>query len=52
MAWFVAFVLVLFYALGRYVFHAGTAIYLLPLVALVVIVIDFVCARLSRRPRV
>ena len=51
MAWFVAFVLILFYALGRYVFHAGPAIYLLPLLALLVILIDFAGARLSRRPR-
>jgi hypothetical protein len=52
MAWFVAFVLVLFYVLGRYVFRAGTSIYLLPLIALLVIVIDFVGARFSKRPGV
>ena len=52
MAWFVAFVLVLFYVLGRYVFRAGPGIYLLPLIALLVIVIDFVGARFSRRPKV
>ena len=51
MAWFVALVLVLFYVLGRYVFHARAAIYLLPLIALLVIVIDFVSARFSRRSR-
>jgi hypothetical protein len=52
MAWFVALILILFYALGRYVFHAGPAIYLLPLIAMLVVVIDFVGARLSRRPKV
>ena len=51
MAWFVALILILFYVLGRYVFHAGPAIYLLPLLALLVVVIDFVGARLSRRTR-
>ncbi|HYV25370.1 MAG TPA: hypothetical protein VE969_09050 [Pyrinomonadaceae bacterium] len=49
MAWFVAVVLLLFYVLGRYVFHATAAIYLLPLIALLVIVTEFVSARFSRR---
>jgi hypothetical protein len=52
MAWFVALILILFYVLGRYFFHAGPAFYLLPLLALLVIVIDFVGARLSGRTRV
>ena len=51
MAWFVALVLVIFYVLGRYVFHASTAIYLLPVIALLVIVIDLVGARFIRRSR-
>lgn len=48
MAWFVALILILFYVLGRYVFHAAAAIYLLPVIALLVILIDFVGARFSR----
>ena len=49
MAWFVAFVLLLFFVLGRYVLHARADIYLLPLLALLVIVIEFVAARISKR---
>jgi hypothetical protein len=51
MAWFVALILILFYVLGRYVLHAPE-IDQLPLLALLVIVIDFVGARFSRRPKV
>jgi hypothetical protein len=52
MAWFVALILILFYVLGRFVFHSSAATYKLLLAALLVIVIDFVGARFSRRPKV
>jgi len=50
MAWFVALVLIIFYLLGLLVFHGTKAIYLLLILAILVVVIDFVVGRaLSRR---
>ena len=50
MAWFVAVILILFYALGVYVFNAGRSITILPILALLLLVIDFLIAR-QLRPR-
>jgi hypothetical protein len=51
MGWFLAAVLILFYLLGLYVFHASRSIHILPIIAVVVLVIDFVATRRFRKTR-
>ncbi|HJZ79857.1 MAG TPA: hypothetical protein VKD91_05910 [Pyrinomonadaceae bacterium] len=48
MAWMVAFVLLLFYVLGAYAFHETSVIRSLPYIALLVLVSDFLLARLFK----
>ena len=45
MAWMVSIVLILFYAVGKFAFHETSLIGLLPFVALLILVIDFLLAR-------
>ncbi len=45
MAWMIVIVLMIFYLLGLFVFHATQAIHLLPILALSVLIIDFLLAR-------
>ena len=49
MAWIIVLVLLTFYFLGLFVFHGTKAIHLLPLLALLVVVSDYVIARRFRR---
>ncbi len=49
MAWLVALLLFVFYVLGLYAFHSRPGIKVLPWVALLVIAIDLVVARLAKR---
>jgi hypothetical protein len=50
LAWIIVLVLLIFYALGLFVFHGTRAIHLLPLLALLVLVSDYLLARtLSKR---
>jgi len=49
LAWIIALVLLIFYCLGLFVFHGTTAIHLLPFLALVVVLSDYVLARRFRR---
>lgn len=49
MAWMVSIVLILFYAVGRYAFHETSLIGALPLVAALVLAIDFLLARYLKR---
>ena len=49
MAWIIVIVLLIFYSLGVFVFHATTAIHLLPFLALAVLVADYLLARLYRK---
>ena len=51
MAWLVALVLIIFYLLGVYVFHAGGGIHVLPVIAVAVVIIDFVFYRRLRGRR-
>ena len=45
MAWMVSIVLITFYLVGRYAFHETSLISALPLVAVLVLAIDFLLAR-------
>jgi hypothetical protein len=45
MGWFVVIVLIAFYLLGLYVIHASRGLQILPIVALLVLIIDFVATR-------
>ena len=49
MAWIIAIVLMIFYSLGVFVFHGTKAIHLLPLLALAVLVADYLLARRYRK---
>jgi hypothetical protein len=49
MAWMIAAVLVLFYLVGVYAFHQTSLIGLLPYIALLVVILDFLAARLFRK---
>ena len=40
MGWFVALVLMLFYALGLFVFHGTRAVHVLPMLAAAVVILD------------
>ena len=48
MAWIIVIVLMIFYFLGLFVFHGTRAIHLLPFLALVVLVADYLLVRHSR----
>lgn len=45
MAWAVFTVLIIFYLLGEFQFHAPSSIHALPFVAVAVVVIDYLLAR-------
>jgi hypothetical protein len=45
MGWLVVAVLIAFYLLGLYVIHAGRGVQTLPIVAMLVLIIDFVATR-------
>ena len=49
MAWMVSIILILFYAVGRFAFHETSLIGALPLVAVLILVIDFLLARYFRK---
>ena len=49
MGWIIALILLIFYALGLFVFHGTRAIHLLPLLALVVLIVDYLLAKRFRR---
>ena len=48
MAWIIFVVLMLFYVLGLFVFHATGPVHILPFVALIVPVIDWILRRRSK----
>jgi hypothetical protein len=50
LAWIIALILLIFYALGLFVFHGTAAIHLLPFLALVVLIVDYLLAKRFRRP--
>ncbi len=45
MAWIIALILLIFYFLGLFVFHGTKAIHILPLLALLVVIADYLLAR-------
>jgi hypothetical protein len=45
LGWIIALILLIFYALGLFVFHGTRAIHLLPLLALVVLLADYFLAK-------
>ena len=45
MAWIIALILLIFYGLGLFVFHGTKAIHVLPLLALVVVISDYLIAK-------
>jgi len=49
MAWMVSIILILFYVLGTYAFHETSVIRLLPYIAGLLLIIDFLLARVFRR---
>jgi hypothetical protein len=49
LAWIIALILLIFYALGLFVFHGTSAIHLLPFLALVVLIADYFLTRRFRR---
>lgn len=49
MAWAVSAVLMIFYLLGVFQFHAPSSIHALPIVAVSVLIFDYVIARRSRK---
>lgn len=49
MAWMVSLVLVLFYVAGKFAFHETSLIGMLPFVAALILILDFVLARYFRR---
>jgi Family of unknown function (DUF5670) len=49
MAWLIALVLFVFYLLGLFVFHAPPMIHVLPILALAVLIIDYLLARHYRK---
>ena len=49
MTWMVALVLMLFYLLGNYAFHQTRLSRALPYVAVTILVLDYLLARLSKR---
>jgi len=50
MAWMVAIVLILFYAVGRFAFHETSLIGYLPYVAGAVLILDYLIARFMKKP--
>ena len=49
MAWIIALILLVFYALGLFVFHGTRAIHLLPFLALMVLIVDYLLVKRFRR---
>jgi hypothetical protein len=49
LAWIIALVLIIFYCLGLFVFHGTSAIHLLPFLALVILLSDYLLAPRFRR---
>ena len=50
MAWIIALILLVFYSLGLFVFHGTRAIHVLPFLALLILVADYLLARRYRKP--
>ncbi len=48
MAWIIALILLIFYFLGLFVFHGTTAIHLLPVLAIIVVICDYLAAKRVR----
>lgn len=48
MAWMVALVLILFYLAGRFVFQGSLLIQVLPFIAVTVVIVDYVIAKVRR----
>jgi hypothetical protein len=49
LAWIISLVLLIFYFLGLFVFHGTKAIHILPLLALIVLIADYLAAKRLRR---
>ena len=49
MAWIIFLILLLFYCLGLFVFHGTKAIHILPFLALIVLISDYLLARRFRK---
>ncbi len=49
MVWLIALVLLLFYLLGLFVFHAPPTIHVLPILAVMVLLVDYLVARRYRK---
>jgi len=49
LAWIIALILLIFYVLGLFVFHGTIAIHLLPFLAMVVLLADYLLAKRFRR---
>jgi hypothetical protein len=45
LAWIISLVLLIFYFLGLFIFHGTKAIHILPLLALIVLISDYLLAR-------
>jgi len=50
LAWIISLILLIFYFLGLFVFHGTKAIHILPLLALIVLVGDYLLVRKLGRP--
>jgi hypothetical protein len=48
MAWMVALVLILFYLFGRFMFQDSPLIHVLPFIAVAVVIVDYLIAKLRR----
>lgn len=48
MAWMVAQILILFYLFGRFLFQGSPLIQLLPFIAIALLIIDYVAAKVRR----
>jgi len=50
LAWIISLILLIFYLLGLFVFHGTKAIHFLPVLALIVLICDYLLARKLGRP--
>jgi putative effector of murein hydrolase len=48
LAWIISLILLIFYFLGLFVFHGTKAIHLLPFLAVIVLLVDYLLAKRSR----
>jgi hypothetical protein len=49
LGWIIALILLIFYGLGLFVFHGTRAIHLLPFLAVVVLIADYLLAKQFRK---